>query len=81
MLSLIFFTSCNGYSIFHRVRRKSGGLCFFASSALMLVSALSFIILAEDGIADWAKDSQKRNKLEAEAEKKRFGENSERCQN
>ena len=45
---------------------------FFASSALMLVAALSFIILAEDGIADWAKDSQKRNKLEAEAEMKRL---------
>ena len=38
----------------------------------MLVAALSFIILAEDGIAHWAKDSQKRNKLEAEEEMKRL---------
>ena len=45
---------------------------FFASSALMLVSALSFIILAVDGIPEWAKDSKKLNELEAEKEIKRL---------
>ena len=39
---------------------------FFLSSALLLASALTFVLFAEDGIADWAKDPHEISKVEAE---------------
>ena len=45
---------------------------FFLSGALLVFSALIYIVLAEDGIADWARDegdSQKPDLLENTVQK------------
>ena len=39
---------------------------FFLSSALLLASALTFVLFAEDRIADWAKDPHKISKIGTE---------------
>ena len=39
---------------------------FFLSSALLLASALTFVLFAEDGIADWAKEPHETSKVARE---------------
>ena len=39
---------------------------FFLSSALLLASALTFVLFAEDGIAEWAKEPHEPSKVEGE---------------
>ena len=39
---------------------------FFLSSALLVASALTFVIFGEDGIADWAKEPQETGKVKEE---------------
>ena len=39
---------------------------FFLSSALLVASALTFVLFGEDGIADWAKEQQEFVKVEGE---------------
>ena len=39
---------------------------FFLSSALLLASAITFVLFAEDGIAEWAKEPQEMNKVGGE---------------
>ena len=39
---------------------------FFLSSALLLASALTFVLFAEDGIADWAKEPHETSKVAGE---------------